>query len=142
MTFGRQIAMGLIVLAGTASVHIAIILTGVGALQAVSPATALWSPLATWLAMMSIGFGTVVLGHALQILLWASAFRLTGALQTLEEATYFALVTTTTLGYGDVTLTKHSRMFGAISAVSGLLTFGFSTAFLIGVLSAVMARTA
>lgn len=53
------------------------------------------------------------------------------AIASLEDAIYFALVTSTTLGYGDITLGSRWRLFGAMAAVNGLLTFGLSTAFLI-----------
>ena len=53
---------------------------------------------------------------------------------TIEEALYFALASFTTLGYGDVLLGEHTRIFGAFSAVTGMLTFGVSTAFLVGLI--------
>ncbi len=37
------------------------------------------------------------------------------------------------IGYGDITLGHIWRLFGAMAAVNGLLTFGLSTAFLIEV---------
>lgn len=43
-------------------------------------------------------------------------------------------MTYTTLGYGDITLDPGVRVFGSFSAITGLLTFGFSTAFLIGLI--------
>ncbi len=58
-----------------------------------------------------------------------------GALPGFAEAIYFAIVTYTTLGYGDIVLDANFRVFAALSSVTGLLNFGLSTAFLVGILS-------
>ena len=42
------------------------------------------------------------------------------------------LVTYTTVGYGDVIVGPDYRLFAAMAAVTGLLNFGLSTAFLVG----------
>ena len=70
--------------------------------------------------------------HTVQVYLWALSVILVGALQGYEEPIYFALVTYTTLGYGDVTLASDFRIFGAMAAVAGTVSFGLSTAFLVG----------
>ena len=70
--------------------------------------------------------------HTVQVYLWALSVILVGALQGYEEPIYFALVTYTTLGYGDVTLASDFRIFGAMAAVTGTVSFGLSTAFLVG----------
>lgn len=87
-----------------------------------------------WGGMLMVAFSMVVMGHAFQIWLWAMSFTILGALPNIGEATYFALVTYTTLGYGDVTVADGFRTFAAIAAVTGLLNFGLSTAFLVGLL--------
>ncbi|MEO1067154.1 MAG: ion channel [Pseudomonadota bacterium] len=76
-------------------------------------------------------FAFVVLAHTLQVWLWAVCFVWLGALAFLEEAIYFSLVTYTTVGYGDVTVGSDFRIFAAMASVTGLLTFGLSTAFLV-----------
>ena len=52
-------------------------------------------------------------------------------LDSFEDAIYFVLVTATTVGYGDLTLGTEYRIFGAFAGVTGLLTFGLSTAILV-----------
>ena len=66
---------------------------------------------------------------------WAVSLIWLNALPNMFDAIYFSLVTYTTLGYGDVTLTLEFKIFGAMAAVTGLLNFGVSTAFLVAVLS-------
>ena len=55
-------------------------------------------------------------------------------LASFSDGWYFAGVSHTTLGYGDVVLSKPWRSLGPICAINGLLTFGCSTAFLFLVL--------
>ncbi|WP_226621502.1 potassium channel family protein [Alloyangia pacifica] len=85
--------------------------------------------------LICMAFGAMVFAHTLQIWLWAASFRHLGAFETLPEAFYFAVVSYTTLGYGDVTLGEGLRIYGTFAAITGLLTFGVSTAFLLAVLS-------
>ncbi|MEM7423837.1 MAG: ion channel, partial [Pseudomonadota bacterium] len=61
--------------------------------------------------------------------------RRVGAIHSIEAAVYYTLVTSTTLGYGDITLDRRWRTLGAMAAVTGLLIFGLSTAFLIELMS-------
>ncbi|MDA8747876.1 ion channel [Litoreibacter sp.] len=81
-----------------------------------------------------VGFGLIVFAHTLQVWLWAAWFLKSGALPDIEAALYFALVSYTTLGYGDIILGEDIRIFAAFSAVTGMLTFGLSTAFLVGLI--------
>ena len=54
-----------------------------------------------------------------------------GQLKTFEEATYFSVVTFTTLGYGDMTLHDHDwRLLSGIEALNGILLVGWTTALL------------
>lgn len=69
--------------------------------------------------------------HSIGVWIWASLFVVLGAISQLEPAVYFSLVTFTTLGYGDITLSEQWRILAAVCAVNGLLLFGFSTALLV-----------
>ena len=81
----------------------------------------------------------VVLGlvaiHTIEIWLYGFAFWAIGAVRDFESALYFSTVTFTTLGYGDIVLDGKWRLFGAIEAGNGLILFGWSTAFLLSVMS-------
>ncbi len=63
--------------------------------------------------------------------LWAGIFIWLDVFTEVEPAVYFALVTMTTLGYGDITLDQQWRVLSGLTAVNGLLLFGLSTAFLV-----------
>ncbi len=83
----------------------------------------------------------ILLAHTIQIWSWAFAFFGIGAFGDFASSFYFATATYTTLGYGDLTLGEGLRVFGTFAAITGLLTFGFSTAFLIGLISRMMPRS-
>jgi hypothetical protein len=72
--------------------------------------------------------------HIGETAIWAVFFWKSGQLASFGDGWYFAGVSHTTLGYGDVVLRKPWRSLGPISAINGLLTFGCSTAFLFLVL--------
>jgi Ion channel len=62
------------------------------------------------------------------IWIWAGAFYALGAFGSLEESVYFAMVTYTTLGFGDLLLPQEWRLLAGMAAANGLLNFGLLTA--------------
>ena len=71
--------------------------------------------------------------HVVEVVLWATTYRLLPGnhLDSFEKATYFSMVTFTTLGYGDITLADHQwRLLSGIEALNGILLVGWTTAFL------------
>ncbi|MFX8597349.1 potassium channel family protein, partial [Acinetobacter baumannii] len=54
---------------------------------------------------------------------------------------YFAFVNYTTLGYGDVTPLQQWRLLGPMTAMNGVLLFGWSTAVIYAVLSKTIITT-
>jgi hypothetical protein len=52
---------------------------------------------------------------------------------------YFAFVNYTTLGYGDITPVKEWQLLGPMTAMNGVLLFGWSTAVIFEVLRRAMA---
>jgi len=60
------------------------------------------------------------------------------AVQDRTEGFYFAFVNYTTLGCGDILPVKHWRLLGPMSAMNGILLFGWSTAVIYDVLRTVV----
>lgn len=83
----------------------------------------------------------LVLGITINTWIWALAFLWTGEFNDLEEALYFAISSFTTLGFGDVLLNQDWRVFGALSAVNGLIVFGLNTDFLVELMMSVWGRS-
>jgi hypothetical protein len=90
--------------------------------------------------------GAALLGSALlallvtaliQIALWAAAFVLCGEFADFEEAFYHSAVNFTTLGYGDLVMSRHWRLLGPLEAVNGSLMLGLSAAILFTILGRV-----
>jgi hypothetical protein len=57
-----------------------------------------------------------------------------GAAPEGSDLLYFAFVNYTTLGYGDITPVQAWRLIGPMTAMSGILMFGWSAAVLFEVL--------
>ena len=62
---------------------------------------------------------------------WAVAYLMTGAIEGMEAALYFSMVTFTTLGYGDITLSEQWRLLAAFEAATGIIIFGWTIALVI-----------
>jgi Ion channel len=75
--------------------------------------------------------------HIAEASMWAAFFWKSGHLSSFSDGWYFAGVSHTSLGYGDIVLQKPWRSLGPICAINGLLTFGCSTATLFLVLQKV-----
>lgn len=88
--------------------------------------------------LLSLTVFGIVLAHAIQIWTWAFVFKFVGLFPDFQTSFYFATVTYTTLGYGDIVLGEGLRIFATFGAITGLLTFGISTAFLIGVIGRIL----
>lgn len=72
--------------------------------------------------------------HALEVLVWAWTYRIVQAAPPDSDLLYFAFVNYTTLGYGDITPVREWRLIGPLTAMNGVLLFGWSAAILFEVL--------
>ena len=73
----------------------------------------------------------VIIGiHTIEAWTWAYVYMYLGEFTDFERALYFSVVTSTTLGYGDITLSPEWQLLSTFEAMGGLLLFGVSTAFL------------
>jgi hypothetical protein len=79
--------------------------------------------------------------HALEVIVWSSAYSILGAAAADADFVYFAFVNYTTLGYGDVLPVERWRLLGPITAMNGVLLFGWSTAVIFEVLRRTLRRT-
>ena len=77
----------------------------------------------------------LILIHVIEIAVWALFFWWQNCLPDAESSFYFAGVTYTTVGYGDLLLPKAWRLFGPLEGLTGILMCGLSTAFFFAVLS-------
>ena len=82
-------------------------------------------------------FFVLFLAHILEAGVWGLFLRGTRLLPSVTDGIYFTAVSITTLGYGDVLLKYPWRHLGTLIAITGVLMFGCSTAFLFLVLQEV-----
>src|SRR5262249_53438555 len=80
--------------------------------------------------------------HALEVIVWALAYSIVNAAPAGANLVYFAFVNYTTLGYGDVVPVERWRLLGPMTAMNGVLLFGWSTAVIFEVLRKALARSA
>lgn len=72
--------------------------------------------------------------HTIEVLVWSLVYAMVGAVPEGSGLVYFAFVNYTTLGYGDVTPVKNWQLLGPITAMNGIILFGWSTAVIFEVL--------
>jgi len=88
-----------------------------------------------------IGTVAVLMGaHICEIAIWSLAYGILDAAPEGADRLYFAFVNFTTLGYGDVVPVPRWRLFGPMTAMNGVLLFGWSTAVIFEVLSLTLER--
>lgn len=68
----------------------------------------------------------LILIHAAEISVWALGYLWGGCVPDAESAFYFAGVTYTTIGYGDLVLPKPWRILGPVEGLTGILMCGLS----------------
>jgi hypothetical protein len=76
--------------------------------------------------------------HIAEVLVWSFVYMMVRAAPPGTDLIYFAFVNYTTLGYGDVTPSDRWHLVGPMTAMNGVLLFGWSTAVIFAVLRAVM----
>jgi polyferredoxin len=84
------------------------------------------------LVLSVAGVGVIAL-FTIGVWIWALTFHALGVFGDLELSLYFALVSYTTLGFGDVLLPQDWRLLAGMASANGLLSMGIYTAILIEV---------
>ena len=82
------------------------------------------------IVMLSVLTVWLLAGVSIALWLWAIVFMALGEFDTLASAIYFASVSATTLGYGDVLLSERWQLLSGFIAANGLVLFSLNTAFL------------
>ncbi len=87
----------------------------------------------TWLVIRTAWW--LIIMHLVEIAAWALFYWWQKCLPDAESSFYFAGVTYTTLGYGDLVLPRQWRMLGPIEGLTGILMCGLSTGFFFAMVS-------
>jgi hypothetical protein len=90
------------------------------------------------IAVMIATVSFLMAAHVAEVLVWSLAYAIVGAAPSGSDLIYFAFVNYTTLGYGDVTPVERWHLLGPMTAMNGVLLFGWSTAVIFEVLRKAM----
>jgi len=133
----RQFLVGAAVSVCNILIH-ALVMTGVVRVTRVTGARKTsWHSLR--LIYVSVATISVLMAaHACEVIVWSLAYVIVGAAPASADPVYFAFVNYTTLGYGDVTPMERWRLLGPMTAMNGVLLFGWSTAVIFEVLRRVV----
>ena len=93
------------------------------------------------LRLISVMIATVsvlMAAHLAEVLVWSIAYAIVRIAPPGTDLVYFAFVNYTTLGYGDVIPLQGWQLLGPMTAMNGVLMFGWSTAVIFEVLRRTM----
>jgi MFS superfamily sulfate permease-like transporter len=92
---------------------------------------------ATFVIVMGVTtvWTTILIG--IEAGVWATAYRILGAIPDSRTAMLYSLSTITTYGHSEIFLAEHWRPMGALEALNGIMLFGLTTAFMYGMIQRV-----
>ncbi len=120
----------------------ALIMTAVVRASQAAATKAATRPDLVLIAVMAATVSVLMVAHTGEIFMWSLAYGLVDAVPDSTDHLYFAFVNYTTLGYGDIVPVERWRLLGPMTAMNGVLLFGWSTAVIFEVLRKTMARKA
>ena len=86
------------------------------------------------IAVMSAAVTVLMIAHLAEVMVWSLTYAMFSVAPEGADIVYFAFVNYTTLGYGDVTPVERWHLLGPMTAMNGVLLFGWSTAVVFEVL--------
>jgi len=96
------------------------------------------------LKVLLYSFLLFTLIHTIHALVWAFCYYLipetSSQFSSFSEAVYFSLVTFTTLGYGDISLSSNWRLLSGLEAINGIMLIGWSTAMMFALIQSIYKR--
>lgn len=87
------------------------------------------------ISTMSVAASVLLATQVIEIIIWAVSYTMVLAIPASADALYFAFVNFTSLGYGDIVPLERWHLMGPMTAMNGVLLFGWSTAVLFQVLT-------
>jgi hypothetical protein len=134
----RQLVIGAAVSLGNIAIHAAMMIAIIRAKSAIH-ANVWQHPNFRLIGIMVATVSMLMAAHLVEVAVWAIAYWLAGATPDGTQNLYFAFVNYTTLGYGDIIPVARWRLLGPLTAMNGVLLFGWSTAVIYHVLRASLA---
>lgn len=137
---GTQLILGTVVVVATVIFHVAALVGLAGLLQRVGHREERSHRQLTLMMLLAMAVLYILAIHTLEAWFWAAVYLFAGEFNNVSDALYFSVVTSTTLGYGDITLSEKWRLLSTFEAMGGLILFGASTAFLLELMRVLFQR--
>jgi hypothetical protein len=120
------------------AIHALVMITIVRVVRAMTVRREILNPslllVGTMIAVVSVLMGA----HVVEVVVWRLIYGLVDAAPAGSNYLYFAFVNYATLGYGDIVPVMEWQLLGPITAMNGVLLFGWSTAVIFEVLRRTM----
>jgi hypothetical protein len=133
----RQLLVSIAASFGNIAIH-AIVMAAVLRVARVADERATSRPSLRLAAVMIATVSVLMAAHIAEVAVWSLIYRMVGAAPPGTAFFYFAFVNYTTLGYGDVIPIERWHLLGPMTAMNGVLLFGWSTAVIFAVLRKTM----
>jgi len=134
----RQFLVGTIASACNITIH-ALVMVTLLQIARRSGSIAASRPSLRLIAVMIATVSILMASHASEVIVWSLVYAATDAAPPATDLTYFSFVTYTTLG-SNVVLLEHWRFLAPLTAMNGVLLFGWSTAVIFEVMRREMHR--
>ena len=95
-------------------------------------------PTSHMIVVMVVTVSVLMAAHTCEVIVWSLAYAIIDVAPGGADPLYFAFVNYTTLGYGDIVPVKDWQLLGPMTAMNGVLLFGWSTAVIFEVLQKTM----
>jgi hypothetical protein len=129
--FSTQLIIGALMISASVVFHVVVLFFLIGLLKKSLARMARLAKMPRIILVMVFNVLVVIGVHTIEAWTWAALYLYQGEFSELQHALYFSVVTATTLGYGDITLSPDWRILSTFEAMGGLILFGVSTAFLL-----------
>lgn len=133
----RQILVGSAVSVCTIAIHALIMSVVVNVAHRVGKKSRIHHSLLV-VGVMIPTVSVLMIAHILEVGVWALAYEVLDVAPAGVGLVYFAFVNYTTLGYGDIIPAERWQLLGPITAMNGVLLFGWSTAVIFAILREAM----
>jgi len=135
----RQIVLGVAISLANIAVHAMAMVVVIRVARRIA-ATRRSFPTVRLGAVMIGTVAVLMTAHICEIAIWSLAYGIFDVVPEGGDRLYFAFVNFTTLGYGDIVPVPDWRLLGPMTAMNGVLLFGWSTAVIFEVLSLTLVR--
>ncbi|MEW6639849.1 MAG: potassium channel family protein [Pseudomonadota bacterium] len=133
----RQIVFGSAISLSNIAVHALAMTAVIRAARAAAAPRRPW-PALRLIAVMIATVAVLMAAHVCEVMIWSLAYAVVAAAPAEADLLYFAFVNYTTLGYGDIVPVPRWRLIGPMTAMNGVLLFGWSTAVIFEVLTSTL----